>query len=98
LLTQNRVSAMAELDRPISNVGPSLYIVERGVGFGAAREAAGEDTLDGVLERLSEVSVEVGVDERVEGGVEVADPEQHGDYYVRAVTRVSAQRCDHVPV
>lgn len=91
------MSARAKLDRPVSNVGPSLYIIERGIGFRAAGEAAGEDALDGVLERLSEVAVEVGVDERVEGRVEVAYPEQHGHYDVRTVAGVPAKRRDHVP-
>lgn len=42
----------------------------------AAGEAAGEGADEGVLEGLPEVSVEVSVDQRVKGGVEVADPEE----------------------
>lgn len=30
--------------------------------------------LDGLLERLSELSIEVGVDDRVERGIEVSNP------------------------
>lgn len=54
--------------------------------------------MEGVLESLPEVAVEVGVDQRVEGGVEVADPEQHADHNVGAVAGVAAEGCYHVPV
>lgn len=41
---------------------------------------AAERALQGVPERFSELSVEVGVDEGIEGGVEVAYPE-HRDHH-----------------
>lgn len=46
-------------------------------GWLPASTTAGEETLKGILERLSKISVEVGVDERVERRVEVPNPEQH---------------------
>lgn len=51
-----------------------------------------------VLERLSEVPIEVSVYQRIQCGIEVADPEQYGDQDVGARTGVAAQRCRHVPV
>lgn len=51
-----------------------------------------------LLERRSELSVEVGIDNGVEGRVEVAHPEDSGYHHVWARTHVvPAQGCDHVP-
>lgn len=41
--------------------------------------AAAEDGLDGLFESLAEIPVEVSVDDRVDAGVEVADPEDNID-------------------
>lgn len=51
-----------------------------------------------VPERLPKVPVEVRVDKRIERRVEVADPEQHRDYHVRAgAGLLAAQARDDVP-
>lgn len=46
------------------------------IGRGTSAQAA-ESALQRILERFPEVPVEVSVDHRVEGRVEVADPEDH---------------------
>jgi hypothetical protein len=55
-----------------------------------AREAR-ERALECVLEGLSEVPVEVGVDERVQGRVEVANPEDQHDHAVWTMATLAAQ-------
>jgi hypothetical protein len=50
-----------------------------------------------VLERLSEVPVEVRVDDGIQRGIRVADPEENGDEDVGRGTRV-AQRCRQIPI
>lgn len=42
-------------------------------------QAAAEDVLNRLLERLSKVAVEVGIDDGVHCGVEVADPKEDVD-------------------
>jgi len=58
--------------------------------------AAAEVHADRVLERLSEVTVEVGVDDGVEGRVEVADPEEDLHHQLGALAAL-AQVHGHVP-
>ena len=85
-------------------VGPAL-LPEAQLGADGGRgarcavpRAAAAARLQGLLEGGAELAVEVGVDERVEGRVEVADPEDRGDHHgrVRADLR-PAQRSDDVP-
>lgn len=65
-------------------------------GFASTQGA--ESALQRVFERFSEVAVEVGVDERIQRRIEVADPEEDGYDVVGTVACVAAQRGDHVPV
>lgn len=58
-----------------------------GAAFGPTREHA----LQRVLECLPEVSIEVRVDEWVQRGVEVPDPEENGHDHIWTGTRLSAQ-------
>lgn len=44
-----------------------------------------------------EVPVEVGIDERVQGRVEVAHPEHRSDHWRRRRTGRTAERRDYVP-
>lgn len=50
-----------------------------------------------LLERLAKVRPEVGVDEGVEGGVEVADPEEGGDDGLGARAAIATYGDGHVP-
>uniref|UniRef100_A0A182QBX4 Uncharacterized protein n=1 Tax=Anopheles farauti TaxID=69004 RepID=A0A182QBX4_9DIPT len=61
----------------------------------AALDEAGQQGLKRVSERFPEVSVEVGVDERVERRVEVADPEQYRDDDIGTRASIAAQRSDN---
>lgn len=58
---------------------------------------ARENALQRVLERLPEVPIEVGVDQRIQCRIEVSDPEQNGNHHVRARARIAAQRYRYVP-
>lgn len=53
--------------------------------------------MQGVPERLPEVAVEVCVDQRIERGVRVADPEQKRDDDVRRSARIAAQSGRQIP-
>jgi len=59
------------------------------VGRWAPAQVA-ERTLQRVLERFPEVSVEVCVDEWIQRRVEVTDPEEHGHHRRRYVARLAA--------
>ena len=59
--------------------------------------ASTEDAEERVAESFPEVFVEVGVDERVQRRVEIADPEEHLDDDVRTVARFPAQRDWEIP-
>ena len=50
-----------------------------------------------LLEGSPEVAVEIGIDERIETRVEVANPEEHGADYRRVRARVAAHGGDDVP-
>lgn len=77
----------------VPEAGPAQV---QGVQVGRRPPAeAAERALKGVLEGLSEVPVEVGVDERVQGGVEVADPEDRDDHHFRVLD--AEHRLGHVP-
>lgn len=77
----------------IPETGPAQV---QGVQVGRRPPAeAAERALQGVLEGLSEVPVEVSVDERVQGGVEVADPEDRDDHHFRVLD--AEHRLGHVP-
>ena len=58
---------------------------------------AAEDAEQRVAERLAELAVEIGVDQWIQRRVEVADPEEHFDDDVGAVTRIPAQRDRQIP-
>lgn len=53
-------------------------------------------TLQGLAEGRAKLAVEVGVDERVEGAVEIAHPKHHRHHHVAALAGV-AQGRDDVP-
>jgi len=59
--------------------------------------AAREDTFQGASESFPEISVEVSVNERVQSGIEVADPEKNSHYHFRAVASFSTNCSYHVP-
>lgn len=42
-----------------------------------------------VAERLTEIAIEVGIDQRIQCRVEVANPEEYGDHNVRHLTPVA---------
>jgi len=65
--------------------------------FRTARLTAREHALQRVLERFPEVAVEVGVYQRVQRRIEIADPKQHRHQCFREATRISAQGRYHVP-
>lgn len=52
---------------------------------------AGEHALESVFERLPEVPIEVGVDQRVQHRIKVADPEQNDHHDIRTRTGLAAQ-------
>ena len=62
-----------------------------------APETTREHTLERVLKRLPEIPIEIGVDERIQGGVEVADPEEHGDQDIGASAGRLAEGRNHIP-
>lgn len=58
-----------------------------------------EDALQRAAERLPEVPIEIRIDERIEGGIEVANPEQDGNDNVRTGAQLfAAQRHRDIPV
>lgn len=59
--------------------------------------AAADEGLDGLLESLAEVAVEVGVDDGIQRRVEVADPEQNLDHDFGAVAVLAAHRDRDIP-
>jgi len=59
--------------------------------------AAAKDAEKRIAERFPEVFVEVGVDERVQCGVKVTDPEEHFHDYIWTVARFTTQRDRQVP-
>lgn len=72
----------------------------RVVIFGAPTQfvGAGEEAQQRVLECVSKVPIEVSIDEGVEGRVEVTDPENQSDESVRTLAFRPTKRRDHVPV
>lgn len=79
----------------VAQTGPAHVQLQR-VALAAPPRA--EDALQRAAERLPEVAIEVRVDERIQRGVEVADPEQDGDHDVRTgAALLAAQRHRDVP-
>uniref|UniRef100_A0A182LRR2 Uncharacterized protein n=1 Tax=Anopheles culicifacies TaxID=139723 RepID=A0A182LRR2_9DIPT len=74
-----------------------LHVVHA-VTVRATSDKARQQRLERVPERFPEVAVEVGVDERIKGRVEVPDPEQYRDDDVRAGAGLFAaqRRDDHL--
>lgn len=60
-------------------------------------EATTKDVAQGLLERLSELAIEVGIDDRIHRRVEVADPEQYVHHHLGRVAGVSADGAGDVP-
>lgn len=61
-------------------------------------QTAGEERCQRVAESVPEVAVEVSVDDRIEGWVEVADPEESRHERIGSWTALSsAKRCYHIP-
>lgn len=59
--------------------------------------AAADEGLDGLLESLAEIAVEVGIDDGVQRRVEVADPEQNLDNDFGAVAVLATHRDRDIP-
>lgn len=48
-----------------------------------------EQTLKGISKCLSEVTIEISVDEWIQGGIEIANPEENGHHNIRYFTDVT---------
>lgn len=71
----------------------------RVVVFGAPAQfvETREKAQQSILEGVSEISIEISVDERVEGRIEVTDPENESDETIRTLASWSTKRRDYVP-
>lgn len=65
---------------------------------GIAFFQTGQHTFQCVAECLAKIPIKVGIDKRIQGGVEVADPEEHHHQNIRAGAGGTAQRSDDIPV
>lgn len=95
VLRRPQVALRVDTFRPavVPQAGPPHVNVQRG-RFAAPPRA--EHAVQRVAERFPEVPIEVRVNQRIQRGVEVADPKHEDDHNVRVGTLV-AERCDDVP-
>ncbi len=78
---------------------PALAIPVRAAGVAAAAQQPRAPVCDDLVERVAELCVEDGVDDWVEGGVEVADPREDlerclGDAFAESLGYVCAEEGD----
>lgn len=77
---------------------PHLVVLHIVGVVGVAFAQTWNHTFQCIAESFAKVSVEIGVDQRVKGGVEVADPKKHHDDHIRTRAGRTAQRSYYIPL